>query len=111
MKIKISDILLNLNIPSKEIKTRFKNKQVRLNGIETDNIELDIEDFIMECGEFLCSFYDEKQIKTLNVWKNICDCKPAELFGEPSNINIIDNLEAFICLSASKNEHYILMKQ
>lgn len=111
MKIKISDIISSLNVPSKEIKTRFKNKQIKLNGQDVDNIELDIEDFIMECGEFLCNFYDDKQIKSLNIWKNMCDCKPTELFGESSTIKLLDNLESFNCLSISKNEHYILMKE
>lgn len=56
MKIKISDLLKNEGVFSKEIKARFQNNQIKLNG-ETvkDDIEFDIVESVppIEAGEWI----------------------------------------------------------
>ena len=107
----ISSILLTLDIDSSEIKTRFKSKQIKLNGTSIGNINIDINpNFIMEAGDFIMNFYNIQEIEKLKTWKLIGNYSIGELFGESSNVQILDNLESFHCLTISKNNHYILMK-
>ncbi len=106
--MKISDIMLNLDVPSNETKLRFKNNQIKLNGDVVTNVDLDINlNFIMEFGEFLCQFYNSKEIDKLNYRTALLGLKPNQLFG--TNIPILE-FNDFYCLTISKNEHYILMK-
>ena len=106
----IRDILIELGVPSAEIKKRFNNYQIKLNGESVSNFELNVnENFIMDSGDFITSFFDRKGLTTLNTWMKICSLSLPEMFGERSNVSFIDCLESFSCLSISKNEHYILM--
>ena len=109
--MKIKDILLNLGIPSNEIKTRFKANRIKLNGKDVQNLDLDInENFIYDCGEFFTDYCSLEDMKVIKFYINSLDYEIGELFGNESKIKVIDNLSEFLCLTVSKNEHYILMK-
>ena len=107
--MKISEILQALEIPSNEIKTRFKNKQIKLDGEEIGNIELDInENFIMDFGEFLAEFLNKEELKRILKIKLYFGVNPNEMFG--TNIKSIEYLNQFHCLTIAKNESYIIVK-
>ena len=109
--MRVSEILFSLDIPSNEIKTRFKNKQIKLNGEVIENIELDVNDnFIMEAGEFISLFFTAKESNELRLIKNALNLQANELFGDKSNIKLLDSLSGFHCLTIAKNINYILMK-
>lgn len=108
--MKISEILLNLDIPSNEIKSRFKNKQIKLDGEDVDNIDIDINlNFIMDFGDFLSYICNDRNLKIIYDAKMVLGLKVNELFG--TNIPKLKELfDQFYCLTISKNEHYILIK-
>ena len=91
-------------IPSNEIKSRLKNKQIKVNNEVIDNFNIDIptlghyEDF----GDFLFwNITDENKnaLKNFNV---------RDFFGgELTNINKLDFLTGYILISVSKKEEYV----
>jgi hypothetical protein len=108
--MKISEILLELDIPSKEIKTRFQNKNIKLNGEITDNIDLDINlNFIMDLPDYLCEFYSFKEINDLNSLLNTLNLKINDICN--TNLSgIFKDFTQFYCLTIAKNQHYLLLK-
>lgn len=108
--MKISEILLNQDIPSNEIRARFKNNQIRINGIVTNNIELDVnENFIYKLGPFLCDFCsirDSDIQQWISLYMSI-GYTIDSLFSNPK----FDVLEPFILLRVGKFDNgYVLMK-
>ena len=104
--MKISEILQALEIPSNEIKTRFKNKQIKLDGEDVSNIELDInENFIMEFGDFVFEFFTIHQLLEFKMLK-LLDVEVNEILKH----HLFYDLNDFNCLTIAKNTHYIIMK-
>jgi len=109
-KIEITnlDSFLKSKIPSKELKTRIKNKQIKLNNevIETTNIELNVDwKSPMDLGCFI--FYNITILPRFIYFNNI-----KSFFGdeEKTNIQSLQFLSNYILISISKKEHIVLPK-
>lgn len=102
--------------PSKEIKQRINNKQIKINNIPINSLEVECNfDYdnvkVMELPEFLiqCGL-DLNQLTSL---KHYGDFNIMDFFGSPTLENGPTNIENFIflrdfvLLSLSKKEHYV----
>lgn len=115
--MKLREILLNF-IPSKDIRIRLNNKQIKVNNevVIDGNLELNIT------GEWL----EMDEVKYLNGWWEFGDFLyynvealegiPSRLFDlkdffgeEPTNIKQLEFLTGYILISLSKREHYVFM--
>ena len=104
--MKLRELLVSL-IPSKEIKSRLANGQIKINNISVkENIELNVQDGYWELGDFI--FYNSKSIGIHPILGDIKD-----FFGtdtdEPTNIHDLDFLSAFTLISISKREHFVFI--
>lgn len=108
--------VLSFYCPSKEIKQRINNGQIKINNkvvknldvevsFEYDNVkQVDLPDFLVDSG---------LDLNQLTMLKNYADLNIMDLFGSPTldegltNINKFKFLSGFILLSLSKKEHYV----
>jgi len=60
--MKISEVLKSMGLFSNDIRQRFKNGQIKINGEITNDIELDIKGEILNAGEFLFKLILENKI-------------------------------------------------
>jgi hypothetical protein len=99
----LNQLLLN-HIPSKEIKARLKNKQIKVNNEVVTNSSFDFEislEHPIELGDFVFSNI-EKMPKLFRV----IDIK--DFFGEEdTNLEGVKFLSNFILISISKREHFV----
>lgn len=96
--MKISEILKEIGFYSQDIKTRFKNNQVKLNNKLIADIDISVE-FYLEADEFIFNLISEKH--GYRVLFNIIGYK--DLFGSNEQF-----LSSFNLLEVSKKESYIL---
>ncbi len=104
--MKISEILKEQGLFSTDIKNRFKNNQIKLNDEAIKDKNLDVEDFIMETGDFL--FYLIKELPVYNEVLKILGYK--SLFGADL-IGDFEFFNGFYLLEISKKESFVLMKK
>jgi hypothetical protein len=116
--MKISEVLKTMGFFSNDIKNRFKNKQIKINGVQTDDIDLDIVDIMgvvknndvllstWEAGDFLYDILIDNPDVLLKI----------KLIGIDNafDVNIendcFDFLSNFLLLQVSKNDKFILLK-
>lgn len=97
-------ILLDF-IPSNEIKSRFKNKQLKINNeVVTDlNIELNVIGKPISLGDFIFNNLNTnlaKLLKVVNVRDFFGD-------GEETNLNHLKFLKGYTLITLSKKEEYV----
>lgn len=108
--------VLSFYCPSKEIKQRINNGQIKINNrviknldvevsFDYDNVkQVDLPDFLMDSG---------LELNQINQLKVFGDFNIMNFFGSPTldegptNINKFGFLRGFILLSLSKKEHYV----
>lgn len=101
--MKLRELLIDF-IPSKEIKTRLANGQIKVNNeIVKENIELDVQEGYWFLGDFIyfnCRFILNSKI--------IGDVK--NFFGpENTNIKTHEFLTGFTLISFSKKDHLVFI--
>ena len=101
--VMLTDILKNRGIFSNEIKARFKQNQIKVNGevIENDiNIEMDS---ILNIGDFVFSLMRN------NVWKLRLQIFGLEgLFASNIKNDLTEFLEDFLMVRTSKKDVFII---
>ena len=108
----LKELLQELGVSTKELRQRFANKQIKINGALCTALDhhLNISDGYWESGEFIDSLlrynkdtYDYESLKYLV--NHVSEC-----FGE-SNVNtpMRNFLSDFTCISISKKEHFVFM--
>lgn len=116
--MKLQTILLELGIPSNEIKQRIKNNQIKLNGdiITNSKIELDInENFICDINEFYLEYVTKSEnndADAVDAFLKFCRRKCGYTFDELFNNPKIDIFSEFMLLRVGKKIEnlYVLMK-
>lgn len=96
----LRDILIK-HIPSKEIKQRLNNKQIKLNNevVTNTNIELNVENNFTDLGDFLLS-------SELPFVAKIFDIK--DFFGPgETNVKSLQFLKNYTLITISKREHFV----
>jgi len=106
--------------PSKEIKQRMSNGQIKINNkvVKSFDVEcafdydaedvaiVELADFLMDCG---------LDLKQLNLLKSYAGLNIMDFFGTPTiqegptNIHKFKFLEKYILISVSKREHYVVL--
>lgn len=109
----IRELLLQ-HLPSNEIKQRFNNKQIKINGKVVKNLNRPINcDYYLPLDEWLI-LHDKKFINKLeNLKKIFIDYTLDELFSIKNtniNSNILKYLKAFLILQIDKKTKLILFK-
>lgn len=116
--VKLSQILLNRGIFSKDIKSRLKNGQIKINGIvEKDNIEIPINPTKLELHEFDPEniFMDLGDLIFKLVSNPIWELQ-LRLFGAEnlilSNVqnSLTKRLDEFIIIRTAKNKAFVIIK-
>lgn len=106
----LSDILKSRNIFSKEIKTRFANRQIQLNG-EPLNGDIFLgenitNEDIVEIGDFLFELINNpkwsKQLRLFGL-ENIIDSN--------INNNLTDHLKNFMVIRTSRKEAFVIKRK
>lgn len=116
--MKISEVLKNMGFFSNDIKSRFNNKQIKINGIQTDDIDLDIVDItdILKEKQILKSSWDAGEfifdilIDNPDVILKLKQIGIDNAFDNNIENNCFDFLSNFLLLQISKNDKIILMK-
>jgi hypothetical protein len=105
----IFDILKAHGLPSNEIKQRFSNNQIKINGdVVKENIDLEVEDSFMEIDDFFSS-HDVKTLSKILLLKCVCE-SVGDMFD--TNLSgVAQYLKGFVCLTFSKKDHIILIKK
>lgn len=104
--MELHQILLK-HIPSKEIKARLNNKQVKVNNEPVSSSKIDV-DVIDEAWEELGNFVFRHIDKIPNCF-NFIDIK--DFFGEgETNIEAVSFLSDFTLVSISKIEHFVFKR-
>lgn len=102
----VIELLKALGLPVKEIRSRFANKQIKINNQLCTALDhkLDIHDGYWELGDFI--FLNSSAIQT-KPWIDIKD-----FFG-PTKTNIIPLrfLSGFTLVSISKKEHFVFISK
>lgn len=99
----LTDILKNRGIFSNEIKARFKQKQIKVNGEVIEN-DIDIEmDSILDVGDFVFSLMRN------NVWKLRLQIFGLEgLFGSNIKNDLTEFLKQFKIVRTSKKDIFVI---
>lgn len=115
--MQILEILKQIGIPTKEIKQRFANRQIKVNGNVVDALDHDIpiQDGYWELGDFIyeCMKSSDKDFcRHLTMLKFYFNSDITTFFG---GCNMINNkaakfLSGFVCLTLSKKEHIVFIK-
>lgn len=105
--MKISDILKARGMFSNDIKSRFKNKQMSLDGEVIDqDIEINVQDELIDAGDFIFDHIanDKNKIALCNIigFENLFACNIESEF--------INFLKTFHVLRISKREVIVLKK-
>lgn len=115
--MQILEILKQIGIPTKEIKQRFANKQLKVNGNIVDALDhnVPIMDGYWELGDFIFESMkssDEEFCKHLTILKVFINSDITTFFGgcNISNNKAAKFLSGFVCLTLSKKEHYVFIK-
>lgn len=109
--MKLSDILKEMRIFSQDIKSRFKNGQIAINGevIKAD-VEIPISDFdkVIPAGDFIFNILNNAEFKNASIAFNILGVE--NLFGGETNINsaLTRHLKDFWLLKISKKEFFVI---
>lgn len=105
----LSDILKSRNLFSKEIKTRFANRQIQLNGEPlSGDIEIgDVtEEDIIEVGDFVFELIKNtkwsKQLRLFGL-ENIIDSNIAN--------DLTEHLKDFMVIRTSKKEAFVIKRK
>jgi hypothetical protein len=105
--MKISDLLKQQGIFSAEIKTRFKNKQIQLNGEVVTDIDVGDVD-VLDAGDFVFDMI-RKHGQTMFTFFQMVGLENA--FDTNMKNNITQILSSFSFLKTSKRECFILSKR
>jgi hypothetical protein len=112
----IKQILKELGVPANEIKSRLSNKQIKLNGenfIQSINFDVDISS-ATELGDFIFDNHQLFNNPLIHLYSGniqyIFDA-PMNWKGKDNNIKqLCELLESHICISLSKQTHYVIKK-
>ena len=105
--MKISDTLKSRGLFSNDIKSRFKNKQMTLDGeVLEQDIDIDVQDELIDAGEFICEHIASDSNKL-----TLCHIIGFEnLFACNIESDFINFLKTFHVLRISKREVIVLKK-
>lgn len=110
--IKLYDVLKGTGLNSKDIRQRFNNKQIKINGrvVKNMNQELNIVDAIYDADEWLCA-HDTELMKKISGLRYLFDSF-GEMFQLQTNIDseALRYMKSFLLLEVDKKTFYILMK-
>lgn len=106
-------ILIDLGLFSKEIKQRFNNKQIKINGKPIKNLhhQLNVTDEVKEAGEWLCE-HDMKFMEKFHILRGLCFDNIGDMFELRTNLKCpeLTYLKGFLLLQTDKRTLYILTK-
>jgi hypothetical protein len=100
----LKELLLQF-IPSNEIKSRVKNKQIKINNDIIDNINIEIDiipDYYLDLADFV--YYN------IEFLKNIEYFGIENLIGSDTNIEKYQFLTEYYLLTISKKEKFVFFK-
>lgn len=102
----ILEIIKELGLPVKEIRSRFANKQIKVNNDLCTALDhnVDVEDGYWELGDFIF-------LNAAHIHKNeFLDIK--DFFGNrKTNVKGLEFLSGFTLISISKREHYVFISK
>jgi len=111
--MKISDILKEEGIPSKEIKIRMSANRVLVNGEISQDVELGEIESRHDLGEFIFDMISSKPdlFKQMNHIKDTFDIGIEDMVGSNIKGDLAEFLNKFIILRFSKKEALVLKKK
>lgn len=105
----LKELLLNF-IPSRELKSRIANGQIRINNEVVTNvaIDLNIQDGYWTLGDFIYHQLNDDVNKALQIANTLSNFR--DFFGEPeTNIKYLKFLSGYTLIKISKKEEYVFI--